>query len=1354
MTFPLDPGDFSARLVAILEARDSSWSNPDVEEAIWISADATFEADGDLTKLTLSFQVRWNISTNTGASIFPSQSRRFRKSMLAMAFPEIFGVPAEKQANSCSPGVFYEAAHVPNPEDTPPEDTEIPGLTAKLYPFQRRAVRWLLRREGIEWTLDGNGNTITKEVGYSHFDAPSQFIEANDADGQKCFVSPLLGKITKDYEIFRDLEQNFKGGILAEEMGLGKTVEMLALFCLHRMPSGTAEIFDNYQGVAIKPAPGTLIVAPSSLKNQWLSELNKHAPNLRVMHYTGLSSSARTSASKTTTLIEKLASQDVVITTYNVLTSELAYAMKEPERARRAPRKYYRPTSPLTRLCWWRVCMDEAQMIESGVSKSATLARLIPRINSWGVTGTPVKDSVEDLRGLLLFLRYEPFAFNLPAWNALVRHHKDGFKRLFNQLALRHSKRLVRHEIYIPAQKRYVITMPFTAVEEQHYQNLFKEVVEACGLGLDGEPLRDDWDQDDPSVLEAMRTALDRLRQTALHPEVGTRNRRALGHKNGPMRTVAEVLDVMIDQSEVSMRVDQRALLLAKLTRGQFMENSPRVKIALDIWQGVLDVSNAVVEECRKYLRRMMDQAKVSQPNAGGGGDEDKSDEEFNENNTGKVGDARRRLRSALEVQHKAMFFCANAYFQIKSNKEMTDPESDEYHRLEKLETEGYDKAKAVRREILEESRRKALKLMKRISTSASQQSFATIPDYKSLDHHGLESRAIAERLEVLAGELNDQAEQLDEWREHVIQLLLKPLVDEDDEIELTGEEFEDSTKLMEEIVVYVQILRTAIADREAILTGQVNELVNHEAKTSLRQAEAGEGPYPEKLLELFQLRNEVKPQSHGSLRAAVSELRAAKVKIRSNVGQGSKRAQIELEILDEQLHTTQKQLTDQQKVAQAMNQELDLFTATMNARVEFYRQLQGVSDMVAPYEGSMNEAEERQLMVYEETLTKKLDSSQSKHRYLLHLKDMDATDGESRMCIICRENFTIGVLTVCGHQFCKECITLWFKANHNCPVCKKRLNAANLHDITLKPQELKLHSDTPGQGPSLKKFNEDRTQANPAPNKSMIYTEFSSDKLADIRNIDLNGPAFTTKVDNLVRHLLWLRDNDPGAKSIIFSQYADFLSVLGLAFTRYRIGFTSFDRTNGITDFKEDPAIECFLLHARAHSSGLNLVNASHVFLCEPLINTALELQAIARVHRIGQEQETTVWLYIVDGTVEESIYRLSVRRRLEHITDQTRKVDKKGKSKMDAAELADEAIEAANSMELEHASLSKLMGRYRAQGEAVDKGDLWACLFGHVGQQKGNEAGGPGGVGKNPGLAVRGFLAAEAADWRRENI
>lgn len=879
--------------------------------------------------------------------------------------------------------------------------------------------------------------------------------------------------------------------------------------------------------------------------------------------------------------------------------------------------------------------------------------------------------------------------------------------------------------------------MPFTAVEEQHYQSLFKTIINECGLSPTGEPLRDDWDPDDPGVLEAMRTALDRLRQTALHPEVGTRNRRALRHRNGPMRTVAEVLEVMIEQSEVAIRTDQRALLMSRLTRGQLMENSPRVKNALDIWQDVLETSNDIVEECRNHLQRVIQQAN---PNA----DENNSDDEIDENNTSQVGDARRRLRSALEIQHKAMFFVANAHYQIKSNEEFTEPDSEEFRRLEKLEVEGYERAKAVRREILEESRHKALNLMEKIAELASSQSFAVIPEYTTVDRHGIESRDIVEGLEHIAAELNIQANRLDDWREHVIQLLLKPLVDEENEVEITGEEYEDSTKLMEETVVYIQILRTVIADREDVMSGQINELVRHEAKTSLQQAKSGEGPYPEKVIELFGLREEVRPRSQRSLRAVVSELRALSVKLRHDATNGSNRARLELEIVTEQLKTTQKKLLEQQKISMTMNQELDLFTTTMNTRVEFYRQLQNVSDMVAPYDGPITESQEQQLLAGEEVLAGKLESSQAKHRYLLNLKDMDAADGDQRMCIICRENFTIGVLTVCGHQFCKECITLWFRANHNCPVCKKRLHASSLHDITLKPQQLKIHSEPTGA--SANKQVEGRIRSTAVAKKSAIYTEFNADKLIEIRNIDLDGPAFTTKVDNLVRHLLWLRENDPGAKSIIFSQYADFLSVLGLAFTRYRIGFTSFERTNGITNFKEDPSVECFLLHARAHASGLNLVNASHVFLMEPLVNTALELQAIARVHRIGQEQETTVWLYIVDGTVEESIYNLSVRRRMEHMGDHTWK----GKSKESTPELADEAIEVANSMELEHANLTKLMSRGKRQGETVDKADLWECLFGHITQGT-EERGRLNGI-RNPGPAIRGFLAAEAAERRRE--
>lgn len=984
VAFPLEAKDVSDKLAVILYARDVSWSNPGSEDSIWIAADAHLDLHADMITIRLEFIVKWNVSTTVYPISLSPYQRHFRKEILALAFPRTLEITPEDQGKSCSPQLFYDAAHVPDPENTPPEDLTIPHLTAKLYPFQRRAVQWMLQREGVQWqqSQDDNDSGVT-EIGFDRFEAPSSFTRIRDADGRVCYISRLLGKITRDSSQFELLEQNMRGGILSEEMGLGKTVELLALCALHRRPTGPAETFDPYLGEQVKATPATLIVAPASLRKQWLSELNKHAPGLRVMLYTGLHQGAREEQSNETALIENLASQDVVVTTYNVLTSELDYALGEPDRARRQPRKYHRPRSPLTQLSWWRVCLDEAQMIESGVSKAATLARLLPRVNAWGVTGTPVKDSVEDLRGLLLFLRYEPFASNIQAWNALINFDSEGFQRLFNQLALRHSKRLVRHEISIPAQKRYVITMPFTAVEEQHYQTLFKEVVEACGLTTKGDPMRDDWDPEDPGVLEKMRTALDRLRQTALHPEVGQRNRRALGRRNGPMRTVAEVLDVMIEQSEVSMRADQRALLFAKLTRGQLLENSPQVKTALEIWQEVLKVATSIVEECRQNLQHEIEQAKASTNDRDNAAAEAESEDEVDEIEVGRVGDARRRLRSALEVQHKAVFFCANAHFQIKSNEEMTKPDSDDFRRLEKLEVEGYDIAKRVRREILDDIRRKALKLMTKIADAASKQSFAVIPEFKPMELRGIESRTIVETFEELSGKLNEQADMLDDWREHIIQLLLKQLVDEDDENDITGDEYEDSTKLMEEIVVYIQILRTAIADREDAMSGQTNELVKHEAKVALELALEGDGPYPEKVIELFTDRNNVKLTQHlRSLRATVSDLRALSVKLRNDADNGSSRARLELEIVSGQLKATQKQLVEQQKVTQAMNQELDLFTATMNARVEFYRRLQNLSDMVAPYEGPTGDNVMNKLLAEQETLATKLDASQAKHRY------------------------------------------------------------------------------------------------------------------------------------------------------------------------------------------------------------------------------------------------------------------------------------------------------------------------------------------------------------------------------------
>lgn len=212
---------------------------------------------------------------------------------------------------------------------------------------------------------------------------------------------------------------------------------------------------------------------------------------------------------------------------------------------------------------------------------------------------------------------------------------------------------------------------------------------------------------------------------------------------------------------------------------------------------------------------------------------------------------------------------------------------------------------------------------------------------------------------------------------------------------------------------------------------------------------------------------------------------------------------------------------------------------------------------------------------------------------------------------------------------------------------------------------------------------------------------------------------SYGTKVDSIARHLLWIRSNDPGAKSVIFSQFGDFLSVLHEALHKWKIGATSIADKNGIARFKADAGIEAFLLDARSDSSGLNLVNATYVFLCEPLINPAIELQAIARVHRIGQRRATTVFMYLIADTVEEAIYELSVKRRLEHMgksdnSGDSDECDGVGKGKGPATPLDRETkLDQANSAELQAAPLKQLLGK-KGDGEVVHKDDLWRCLFG----------------------------------------
>ena len=173
--------------------------------------------------------------------------------------------------------------------------------------------------------------------------------------------------------------------------------------------------------------------------------------------------------------------------------------------------------------------------------------------------------------------------------------------------------------------------------------------------------------------------------------------------------------------------------------------------------------------------------------------------------------------------------------------------------------------------------------------------------------------------------------------------------------------------------------------------------------------------------------------------------------------------------------------------------------------------------------------------------------------------------------------------------------------------------------------------------------------------------------------------------------------------------------------------------------------------MHGKAQSSGLTLINATHVFLCEPLINTAIELQAIARVHRIGQHRPTTVWMYLVSGTVEESIYELSVTRRLAHIIEKEKREHAPAAATHDGSgliqDLTETAIDSANSMEIQDSRLGTLMESGESGGEMVKKDDLWQCLFGKVKNAEENRF-------KSLEEDIDRFLRGDAAERRAQEF
>lgn len=123
----------------------------------------------------------------------------------------------------------------------------------------------------------------------------------------------------------------------------------------------------------------------------------------------------------------------------------------------------------------------------------------------------------------------------------------------------------------------------------------------------------------------------------------------------------------------------------------------------------------------------------------------------------------------------------------------------------------------------------------------------------------------------------------------------------------------------------------------------------------------------------------------------------------------------------------------------------------------------------------------------------------------------------------------------------------------------------------------------------------------------------------------------------------------DSGSRLLVFSQFVSVLEIWrqdlakkGITSCFLHGGVKNEDRMKEVDRFQNDPQIPVFFLSLKVGGVGLNLTGADKVIVVDPWWNPAVEEQAVARAHRMGQTRSVHSLKMIASGTVEERVLAL----------------------------------------------------------------------------------------------------------------
>ncbi|ORZ21095.1 SNF2 family N-terminal domain-domain-containing protein [Absidia repens] len=1082
-----------------------------------------------------------------------------------------------------------------------------PGLRPQLTPFQSQNVEWMVQKEGFSILADKTLREIIPNRNQMPYLWEKIPVTSNGL--QHIYINRVTQNVFGSWtpQLEWQQQQMYRGGILADEMGLGKTVSTIALILLNSCHNSNVYRRLNHPG--LKKTGATLIITPATIIHQWESEFKRHAPTLKVAIYTGIKSIPR--FMETEEMANDLSSNDVVLTSYNVLKSEIYYSRNIPKRSRRSDTELIVKRSPLVQILWWRCIVDEAQEVEGAHTLTSEMASLISSYYRWAVTGTPIKSSnFDDLYGLLRFVGNID-NFNSAQYRRLytLSSLRQLFLDLTKTIMRRNMKSLLRDQIHIPTQHCHVVKISFSAIEQEYYNDLSASTRENSNTGwLDSIGWTKPEDASSPAFskfvesIRSLRKWLHTLRETCVYPA-------RTGKSKQDVQSLDQVLKIMI-QTTLD-KIDEAEIGLAndKLRYGGMHEliqkdwNTP-----LSIYLGWTPY---VEEMVRKYGTKLEEAKRLTRFNLDNNSE---LDEETNiqGSDVKTVQLIQMALTTWQNILHRFYFYTAGVYHMLEDSDK---------------ENAYYDMAADMRRQILLRHQEKVVSSMKEVkymdfNLSPEKRLVSFCPQKETL----LLTDDFLTRVDEVADAMNKQMELIVEWRTVLKKMLTSNLVDSN-EGDIQGNEYDDSLIIQKKCDIYQDIYQDILRDRHFWLNGvwQAPRVASNQEDTDTDD-DTEQKELKHLRQDLEETRQSLAPKRLGSdnMRLLMAELR--EIASRSNATH-----KMENYLIQQELTRLGREIKQQKDIQDSLELEYRKLSALSNHRIEYYRALQQISDHVETWESRNPEQTIVELDLRMKGYESTIQEQTSRRRYLENMaKEKQesangATNDEEMFCLICKEYFTKGVVTHCGHVYCEICAETWFKTSRRCPQCSAKVKSDELYPIFWSATTLQQN---------------DKNEFYQSPSTESSSDGLSNDTLKQIEQVPIKE-GLGAKLDSVIRHIKYIQQTNNG-KCLVFSQWNRLLGLLANGMKSNCIGYVDLiagKQDDSIVRFRSDPSINVMLLHSRSHSSGLTLLEAKTVIIIEPVLNESLEKQAIGRVHRIGQTEETSVFWYIVRDTIEEKI-------------------------------------------------------------------------------------------------------------------